>query len=275
MLASQHAPEVISICSPPSTHREIAEVALEAGLHVLCEKPIAHSLTDAGAIYRLAQQAQSVFATGYCHRFHPELELMAQRIDDGMIGQLRTFANAFSGLQEQIEHSWFGRKELAGGGSLIDASVHSIDAFRFLCGEIASATGVLETVLDGTELDVEHTGAICLRGQNGTIGTIESSWKSPAGQAYVRVSGSEGALTFDYHRLGQVRFEPATTPEQILEVETGNRFQRQIAAFLAAVEAGTVPRTGPEDGLIGVTVLDSIYRAELPDIPRLAKGAVH
>lgn len=271
LLSSEHAPEAISICSPPSSHRALAEAALEGGLHVLCEKPIAHTLYDAQAIHRAAERSNSVFATGYCHRFQPELELIAEQIRVGMIGHLRTFANAFSGLQEQIEQGWFGRKELAGGGALMDASVHSIDIFRFLCGEIKSATGLIETGLDGTELEVEHTGAICLRGQNGTIGTIESSWKSPAGHAHVRVSGSEGALTFDYSRPGRVRFEPANGPVEILEVETGSRFEREVEAFLTAIDTRTAPRTGAEDGVIGLAVLDSIYRAEMPDIPSLAK----
>ncbi|WP_167140513.1 Gfo/Idh/MocA family oxidoreductase [Diaminobutyricimonas sp. TR449] len=260
LLASADRPEAISICTPPFTHRELAEAALTAGLHVLCEKPIAHTLEDALAIHRAAEAAEVTFATAYCHRFQPELERMHALVVDGEIGAVRTFFNAFSGHQDDIEKRWFGRKSLAGGGALIDAGIHSIDIFRFLCGEVVASSGVLATVLDGDELEVEHTAALTLLSETNVIGTIETSWKSPNGQSIVRVAGSNGSLTFDYGKRGQIEVELQNGSSRTEQVTLGNRFEREIAAFMQAISERSAPRTGALDGLIGVAILDKLYR---------------
>ncbi|SFN39984.1 Gfo/Idh/MocA family protein [Mycetocola miduiensis] len=259
LLAGDNPPEAISICTPPFTHRQLAEVAMKAGVHVLCEKPMAHTIEDARALHRSAEASNVTFATAYCHRFQPELELIHSHIETGEIGTVRTFFNAFSGHQDDIETRWFGRKELAGGGALIDAGIHSIDIFRYLCGEVDSATGTLATVLDGTGLEVEHTAAMTLRSVTHVIGTIECSWKSPTGQSIVRVEGSEGSLTFDYARQGQVAKQSRSGEVEILQVSPGNRFEREIADFIRSVTVGMRPRTGSLDGLVGVAVLDEVY----------------
>jgi predicted dehydrogenase len=261
LLDSDDRPTVVSICTPPFTHRELVVTALEAGLHVLCEKPMAHTLDDAEAIFRAADEASTVFATAYCHRFQPELEAISDLIADGRIGTARTFYNAFSGYQADIENRWFGVKRLAGGGVLLDTAIHSIDIFRYLCGEVVDATGVTTNILDGRELEVEHTATVGLLSETNVVGTIDCSWKAAPGEAVVRVAGSQGTLSFDYARPGLVVFGDAAGNTEEIPVEGGDRFSREIRSFLDAVAGGDAPRTGAFDGLVGLAVVDAIYRA--------------
>ena len=260
LLESANRPDAISICTPPFTHRELVEEALAAGIHILCEKPMAHTLEDAEAIYRATQTTDAVFATGYCQRFQPELEFMHALIGSGRIGTVRTFYNSFSSHQADIENRWFGRKRLAGGGVVIDTAIHSIDIFRYLCGEVVAVSGSMSTALDSIELEVEHTATLGLRSEKEVIGTINCSWKLPNGTSVVRVSGSAGTLSFDYLKEGEVVFESEAGEVEVLRIESGDRFAREVAAFLNAVNKGTSPRTGAFDGLVGLAVVTAVYR---------------
>ncbi|SEF13269.1 Predicted dehydrogenase [Arthrobacter alpinus] len=260
LISSKDRPDAISICTPPFTHRELVEEAVAAGINILCEKPMAHTLEDAEAIYVLTQGSGIVFATGYCQRFQPELESIQELVAGGKIGEVRTFYNSYSSHQDGIENRWFGRKELAGGGVIIDTAIHSIDVFRYLCGEIIAASGTMSTVLGESDLAVEHTATIGLRSISDVIGTIDCSWKLPNGTSTVSVGGSAGRLTFDYDKEGEIVFESADGSVDTIHVPTGDRFAREVEAFLESVRYGLPARTGAFDGLVGLTVVDAIYR---------------
>jgi predicted dehydrogenase len=257
-LDAQLGLDVVSICTPPFAHKENALLAMSAGLHVLCEKPLAHTLEDARAIHLAATSTEVVFATAYCHRFQPEIEFLASQVADGQLGELRAFANEFASQQDDIETRWFGTKALAGGGALLDAGIHSIDIFRLLCGEIETVGGCVSRDLDGVQLDVEHTAVATLRSRSGVLGSIHVSWKTPGGRSFVSISGSKGSLTFDYQRPGQVVLRRGLD-ESVLDVPTGNRFEREMIGFVQAIETRSAPRTGSIDGLVGLETVDRVY----------------
>ncbi|MGY1550253.1 Gfo/Idh/MocA family protein [Microbacterium sp. A588] len=270
LLAASLGTEVVSICTPPVAHRELTEQAIAAGLHVLCEKPLAHTLEDATAIHEAATRAGVVVGTAYCHRFQPELQFMKTMIEEGRIGNVRTFSNEFSGHQDDIEKRWFGRKALSGGGAVLDAAIHSIDVFRFLCGEIDQASGSVVCDLDGTVLEVEHSAALAVRSIDAVVGTILVSWKAPSGKTQITLAGSTGGLTYDYARPGEVEHVTADGVVHVLEVPVGNRFEREIDDFLEAAHNGSAPRTSTFDGLVGVGIVDAVYRGvPIPDFSSL------
>jgi predicted dehydrogenase len=123
------------------------------------------------------------------------------------------------------------------------------------------ATGVTANILDGRELDVEHTATVGLLSETNVVGTIDCSWKTAPGQAVVRVAGSQGTLSFDYARPGVIVFDDAAGNTEEIPVEGDDRFSREIRSFLDAVAGGDAPRTGAIDGLVGLAVVDAIYRA--------------
>lgn len=263
LLSSVDRPDGVSICTPPFAHRELVLHALSAGIHVLCEKPMAHTLTDATAIHEAAQSSSVVFAMAYCHRFQPEVEHMREQIEEGRIGEPRTFHNSFSGYQENVQTRWLGSKELSGGGVLIDAGIHSIDIFRYLCGDVHAITGVLSTALGSQTLDVEHTAAISLLSVRDVVGSIECSWKTVGEEAIVRVTGEKGSLTFDYSHPGDVVL---LTSEGLstLRVPTGDRFECEVRDFVDAIETGGKSRSSSGDGLAGVVAVTAVYNQTAP-----------
>lgn len=267
LLNSDDRPDVVSICSPPSTHRSLIEKCIEAGIAVLCEKPLAHTIEDAEAIAQLCRRSSVTVGAAYCHRFQPEVAVIHDMIENGTIGTVRAFYSSFSGNQPDIERRWFGRRELSGGGVVIDTGIHSIDLFRYLCGEIVDATGIASSVLDAVPLEVEHTATLGLRSATQVIGTIDCSWKSPGGHwdspggtAILRVSGTTGVLEFDYAKPGIVLHTPATCAPEHIHVEQADRFARQAAYFLDAVQSGKPPRTGIEDALAGMKAVTQVYQ---------------
>lgn len=88
----------VSICTPPSTQREIAVAALQRGIHVLCEKPLAHTLEDAQEITRAAEESQACFIVAFRHRFLPAIAKIKQIVASGEIGESVIFTNAFCGI---------------------------------------------------------------------------------------------------------------------------------------------------------------------------------
>ena len=118
----------------------------------------------------------------------------------------------------------------------------------------------MTTWLGSTDLGVEHTATVGLRAENGVIGTIDCSWKTPNDSAVVRISGSEGTLSFDYYDAAKITFQPVGEPTKVIQVAGPNRFIRELAAFLEAVDSGREARTGAFDGLVGLAVVSAVYR---------------
>ncbi|MDQ4045697.1 MAG: Gfo/Idh/MocA family oxidoreductase, partial [Chloroflexota bacterium] len=127
--------DIVSICTPPFTHAELVERAVDAKLAIICEKPLAHTLEDAERIGRLVSESGTTFTVGFCHRFQPQIEAMKRMIDDGAIGEPMLFRNRFAGLKADAATTWFSNPALSGGGPMMDTSVHSVDLFRHLVGD--------------------------------------------------------------------------------------------------------------------------------------------
>ncbi len=144
--------DLIDICTPGDTHAEIAIAALEAGKHVLCEKPLANSVSEAEAMTAAAEQAASrgVRAmVGFTYRRVPAIALARRFVEEGRIGTVRHVRAQY--LQDWIADpeaplSWRLQKERAGSGALGDIGAHIIDLAQFITGDrVQEVSGRLET----------------------------------------------------------------------------------------------------------------------------------
>lgn len=254
--------DIVSICTPPAFHRDLAVAALGAGIAVLCEKPMAHTLLDARAIHAAVERTGTLFSVGFCHRFQPHIERLRQLIDDGDLGTVMSYRNRFAGHNAGVERTWFANPSLAGGGVLADTSVHSIDIFRYLVGDpvrVHAFTSSRQTAL-GPALDVEDTAALLLQTADGTIGVIESSWRTPPGEWSLAIYGSRATARFDYDTMS-LRVIAANGDAVDLEVESGDRFEREFAHVLACWRGQAEPRATSADGLAANEILDAAYRS--------------
>lgn len=267
--------DAVSICTPPAGHVDAAVLALRAGIPVLCEKPMARTVAECDAMITAAEQSGTLLTVGHCHRFQPQIEAMKSLIAAGRIGTVLTFRNRFSGPLDSVQTRWFSRREIAGGGVLMDTSVHSIDMFRYLVGEIDHAVAVTSTTATerGPALEVEDSSVLAIRSVDGVLGAIEASWRTAPGEASVSVSGTQGRLDLDYDTAKLSLVGPDGSVREI-DVPPGNRFVLQARSFLDCIANGTQHRVTAADGVRAIAVLAQAYASAGPLVPTTAKGLV-
>jgi predicted dehydrogenase len=218
---------LVDISSSGDTHHEFALAALEAGKHVLCEKPLANTLSEAREMMEAAQRAGTVNMVCHNYRRVPAVQLAKRFMDEGRIGEIRHWRAVYLQdwlLDPRSPLTWRLRKETGGAGPLADLGSHLVDLAHFLVGPITEVVGAAETFikerpLPGTDADrpemgevtVNEAAAFLARFENGAIGTFETSPLVPGRKAreFFEINGSKGSVLFDLERMNelQVYFE--------------------------------------------------------------------
>ncbi|MCT9619870.1 MULTISPECIES: Gfo/Idh/MocA family protein [unclassified Curtobacterium] len=235
--------DVVDICSPGSSHVEVAIAALEAGKHVLCEKPLANTVAEAEAMTAAAAAARAdgVRAmVGFSYRRVPAIAFAKRLVEDGRLGTVRQVRALY--LQDWLADedgpmTWRLDKALAGSGSLGDIGAHAIDLVEHVTGaQLSTVSGTLETFVTERPLMAEGVGlsgtASTERGQvtvddaafflgrlaggaaDGAIGTFEATRYATGRKngLTLEISGSAGAIQFDLESMNELRFYDATAP---------------------------------------------------------------
>lgn len=280
--------DIIDICAPGWMHAEIAIAALEAGKHVLVEKPLANTLGEAELMTAAAAKArkrgvQSMI--GFNYRRVPALALARELIAEGRLGTVRHIRAAY--LQDwladaQSPMTWRLRKETAGSGALGDIASHAIDQILFLLGDaVTEVSGRLQTFVDrrpgadGLEdVTVDDAAWATLTLASGAIASVEVS-RVATGQKNslkLEIYGDKGTILFDLEALNELGFLDSTVPvreqgfRRILVNEPEHpymeawwpqghiigwehTFTHQIRDFLTAIAAGESPSPSFEEGL--------------------------
>jgi len=254
--------DAVDICTPPVAHLDAALLAMERGLHVLCEKPLAHH-PDAARKMVEAAQAQGVhLMTAFCHRFHPPIVALKRLIDAGELGEVVMFRNRFAAPFKGVEERWFSDKEVAGGGVLMDTSVHSIDLFRFLVGEVARVQAMIRQTNPAIG-DVEDTAVALLSTSDNRMGVVEASWVLAAGFNVVEVYGTGGAAMVHYWDGFTSRYKTNKMEDwQPLEEVGPDRFVGEIQHFVDACLGRTELQVTGYDGLRAVEIVYEAYASQ-------------
>jgi predicted dehydrogenase len=126
--------DLLSICLPNALHREVGQAALEAGAHVLCEKPLATSAADVQAMIAAAEANQRRLMVAYNYRYRADIAWIRQLLAEGKLGQVYHIDASWRRETGIPGSGWFGSKALAGGGPLIDLGVHVLDLSLWLLG---------------------------------------------------------------------------------------------------------------------------------------------
>ena len=249
----------VVICTPPSVRIPIVEAALKRGLHVLAEKPLAHTLVDAKRLAEIAaKHPKQVAAVGYCHRFTPAIVEMNKRMSAGAIGEMSRFENTFAAPLPHLREHWMSDPAVSGGGSFIDTGCHSLDLFLYLLGPGKVRSAIFHHAWPGRG---ESSATALLRSDKGVPGVIQSGWTEPA-RFTVAVVGTLGSLSYDYDVATELRFRPNDGPEEKVPVETHEvRFQRQLEAFADAA-TGMSPAIMPATFAEGVVTAERVAEAQ-------------
>lgn len=224
--------DLIDICTPGDSHAEIAVAALDAGKHVLCEKPLANSVAEAREMARAADRARASgirAMCGFTYRRVPALALLRRLVADGRLGRIRHVRAAY--LQDwivdpQFPLVWRLREEHAGSGALGDIGSHIIDLAQHLTGDrLAGVSALSETFvrtrpLPGAvppargEVTVDDATVFLGRFHGGALATFEATRFATGRKNALRIelNGSLGSAAFDLERLNELEFLDAAQP---------------------------------------------------------------
>ncbi|MEU0302056.1 Gfo/Idh/MocA family oxidoreductase [Streptomyces sp. NPDC006175] len=233
--------QLVDICTPGDSHAEIAIAALEAGKHVLCEKPLANTVAEAEAMAQAAERAAArgqVAIVGFNYRKVPALTYARRMIEEGRLGALRHVRATY--LQDWLVDpesplTWRLDRERAGSGALGDLGAHIVDLAQYLAGEtLVGVSAMSETfvrerpVLAGAAAGLSGVGDITARGAvtvddatlftgrlaSGALASFEATRMAAGRKNALRleINGELGSIAFDLERLNELSFHDQTEP---------------------------------------------------------------
>ncbi|MDQ0678794.1 putative dehydrogenase [Arthrobacter pascens] len=231
--------DVVDIVTPGDSHAEIAIAALEAGKHVLCEKPLANTVAEAEAMAEAAERAAAKgirTMVGFTYRRVPAVTFLRNLIAEGAVGTINQVRASYRQdwlVDPDMPLAWRLQKEHAGSGALGDIGAHAIDLAQFVTGlNLAKVSGVIDTIvkerplldsgsgLSGTagvgkgQVTVDDIAIFTGRFESGALASFEAS-RFATGRKnalQIEVSGDKGALAFDLEDLNSVQFYDRTAP---------------------------------------------------------------
>ncbi len=273
--------DVVSVATPNKFHKSLTVAALEAGCHVLCEKPMAMSANEAREMLAAAEKADKRLMIDFSYRFSEQSQALKAQVDAGVLGEVyfaRTLWHRRRGLPRF--GGWFGQKALSGGGPLIDLGVHRLDLALWLMGypqpvwvmgrtynPIASALAAEQ----GVDYDVEDLAVAMITFENGATLELEASWAANVQEREwmeTRLFGTTGGLvqrnlneTYEFEAEIYIERDGV---EFDVKLHPNRRRDPSLNAMYHFVDSIVHDRphtaTG-EEGLLVMEILDAIYQS--------------
>jgi len=248
--------DAVYISLPNSMHVDWSVRALEAGKHVLCEKPLARSVEPVERAFDAAEAAGRVLAEAFMWRHHPQTSRLVELLP--RVGSLRVVRVQFSFALDSLDPA--SNIRLSGeleGGALMDVGCYCVSAARLVAGEPVAVTGQQVT----GEVDVRFTGTLSFPGD--VLGHFDCGVDT-AGRAELEVVGSEGTLLLrdPFHSLEPViEVRDADGSVERVEVEQDNPYACELRDFAAAVAGSRAPRLGREDAVGQARAIAALYES--------------
>jgi predicted dehydrogenase len=264
--------DAVVVCTPNKYHAPITIAALEAGKHVLCEKPMATSLADANRMIATAERVGRKLMIGHNQRLMAAHVKAKQILDSGILGRVLTFRTAFGHpgpemwSQDKGPHTWFFKKDMAYVGSMGDLGVHKTDLIRWLLGEEVKEVGAFVETLDkvdetGTPITVDDNAVCILRMESGAVGQLAASWTYKRGEDNsTRLYCEKGMMLLgeDPDYPVEVRLTSGETAMYQVGAMATNEVQVESGIprmFVNALLEDKAPEIGGEEGLRALAIV--------------------
>jgi len=286
-MLDEQEPDVVTIASPSGTHCDLALLAIERGVHVLCEKPLEITTERCDRIIQAAERAGVALGGIFPQRFNPVMQAVHGAAVAGRFGNVAT-ANAYVPWWRDDAYygseRWQGTLTLDGGGALINQSIHAIDATQWIasaagCGDVVEVFGFTsQRGHDPAIIEVEDTAVAAMRYQNGALGAILGCTSMyPGTFQRIHVAGRDGTAEVHEETLVMFTFRDddpgdvealkrckggssgggASDPMAIgHENHTGN-----ITEFLNAIDEGRTPLVDGREARKSLAIVEAIYRS--------------
>ncbi|MGG0335518.1 Gfo/Idh/MocA family protein [Priestia aryabhattai] len=226
--------EAVSVCTPNYLHAPISVAALNSGVHVLCEKPMATSEEEAKAMIEAAKTNGKKLMIGHNQRFVASHQKARELIENGEIGKIYSFRTAFGhggpeGWSVDGKDSWFFKKDEAFIGAMGDLGVHKTDMLRYILSEEIVEVGAFVESNAKDFANVDDNAVCVLKTESGIIGTLAASW------AY---NGKEDNSTIIYGEKGILRLEDDPTYSLVAQYATGEVVNYELGKIQSNDEGG-------------------------------------
>ena len=283
MLAELPEIDAVSVCTWNSAHAPCTIMALNAGKHVLCEKPMATSAKEAEEMLEAARRNNRLLMIGFVRRFGNDCAVVKDFIDAGDFGEIY-YAKANYTRRNGCPGGWFGEKARSGGGPLIDLGVHVIDLVRYLMGnprpvsvygvtydKLKNRPGIKDgvaytssTVTEKPIFDVEDLASALIRFENGATLAVEAAFSLniPADVGKIELFGTKSGAVIDpelkiYTQQNQYLTNVSLARSTALSFD--GLFENEIAHFVSCIADGIPCRNPAEDGVALMKILDAVY----------------
>ena len=273
--------EIVTIGTPSGAHLDPALAALNAGKHVICEKPLEITLERIDQITAAAAANNVTVAAVLNRRFHPGMDAFKKATDEGRFGKLTSASCYVKWYRDQAYYdsaAWRGTWALDGGGALMNQSIHTIDALIYLAGPIKSVQANT-ACLAHTDIEVEDIAVAIVEFENGARGVIEGStctWSKDGHPARVQLSGTEGSVfladeAFEIWDFMEERPEDAEIKSTLMKGQEAGlgandptainfyQHQRNFEEVVTAIAEGREPTTSAAEARKPVAVIRAIY----------------
>ncbi len=251
MLAGEEL-DLVDICAPTHIHAELTVQALEAGAHVVCEKPMAMTVAECDRMIDAAQANGRLLFIAQCIRFWPEYEVLAGMIGGDELGAVKAAKfTRQSPPATWASEDWLLDPELS-GGALLDLHIHDVD---FILSVFGRPNGVLARAVNG----VDHIESAYLYDE--IVCTAEGGWVMPSSFPFemgFQVLGENGLLEFSLGKDPMLQFYPVDGEPYTPEFTPGTGYENELAYFVGCVEEGRAPeRVTPESARDSVAMIMS------------------
>lgn len=258
-LAETVSPEAVIICTPPNSHAEVSFEFLQRGVHVMCEKPLALSVSDALGMLREAQSRGAILTMASKFRYVDDVVRARSILSSGVLGDIILLENTFASRVEMGQR-WNSHLPTSGGGVLIDNGTHSVDLVRFFLGPIAEVMAVEGK--RAQDLAVEDTAQLFVRAIDGARATVDLSWSIDKERDwYLEIYGSEGTIQVGWRTS---RYRQRTSSDWVHFGSSYDKIQgigSQLTNFVNAIVHREPLRITAIDAVASVEVMEAAYRS--------------
>jgi predicted dehydrogenase len=263
-LLSDGGIDALVVGTPNYLHLPQTIAALNAGIHVMVEKPMAMNAQEAYLMLKASQKSGALIMVAHCWRFDPEVLWLRRQSEAGRLGIIiRTKGYGVHPLWGPS--GWFTQKKLAGGGAMADMGIHAIDTVRFLLGDPRPESVYAHIGTYYTKYDVDDTGILIINWEGGITSYIESGWWQPhtdgplaATQLYGTGGFGQIYPTFLLDQSGQ---DDPGFPHPRINHAPQSLYNDQMRYFIQCIHEQHTPIPGGLEGWINMKIVDAAYKS--------------
>ncbi|OGS21690.1 MAG: hypothetical protein A3J83_02095 [Elusimicrobia bacterium RIFOXYA2_FULL_40_6] len=282
--------DAVYIATPTNIHCKQVVMAAQRGKHILCEKPMAMSVSECNKMIEACKKNKVKLALGYMMRFHVYHQKAKEIVSSGALGKIVMGRAQLSCWYPPIKGAWRQDIKVGGGGSLIDMGSHCIDLLEMIMGKVKEVSCFTNSLIN--KYSVEDTALMSVKFESGAVGLVDNHFNIPdlSSKNVLEIYGQKGSILAK-GTVGQMSNGAMITyiekdgkgydaqqhrmsaHEENIELEPRNIYQSQIEHFCEAIEKNRNPLISGEDGLWNLKIMLAAYKsAKTGKVVKLVRG---